>query len=134
MRIAYLSRTEKTIAMFRRCIKALWSRLTGCSQDVRPGQARAIATREVRALGLVPDGPAAVYTRMVQRSLEDACQVSPGGAFPIRELPQRVDYDLLREVDVSDEEIAVLDARLTRQCARRGQRFSGWLKSQLAAL
>lgn len=134
MKIVYLSPGEKALAMFRHCIKALRNRLTDFSRDVRPGQAKVIAIREVRALGLALDGPAAVYTRMFQCALEDACQVGPGDAFSIRELPQRIDYDCLREVGVDEREITVLHQRLTRQCARRGPRLGGWLKHQLAAL
>jgi len=81
MRIAYLSRRKKAAATLRQCAKALRRRLTDSPRVVKPGQAQAIAAREVRALGLVLDGPAAVYTRMFQCSIEDACQVGPGGAF-----------------------------------------------------
>lgn len=134
MRIVYLSPGEKALAMFRHYVKALRNRLTDSSRDVKPGQAKAIALREVRALGLALDGPAAVYTRMFQCALEDACQVGPGGTFSIRELPPRIDYCCLREVGVSEREITVLHERLTRQCAQRGLRFGGWLKHRLAAL
>jgi hypothetical protein len=134
MRIVYLSPREKALAMFRQCIKALRGRLTDFSLDVRPGQARAVAAQKVRALDLVLDGPAAVYTRMFQCALEDACQVGPGGAFSIRELPQRVDYDCLREVGVSEKEIAGLHERLARECAQRGTPRGGWLRHRLAAL
>jgi hypothetical protein len=132
MKIVYLSRNEKTATMFRESLKALGSRLIGFFRGVRPGQANAIATREVRALGLALDGPAAVYTRMFQGAVEDACQAS-GGVFPIRELPQRVDYDLLREVGVSDEEVAGLHERLTRRCSSPVPLFSGRLRYRLAA-
>jgi hypothetical protein len=132
MKIVYLSRNDKTVAMLREPIKALGGRLIGLVRGVRPHQANAIATREVRALGLVQDGPGAVYTRMFQGALEDACEAADG-AFPIRELPQRVDYDLLREVGVSDEEVAGLHERLTRRCSLPVPLLSGRLRYRLAA-
>ena len=132
MKIVYLSRDEKTVATLGESIGALGGRLVGFVRGVRPHRANAIATREVRALGLALDGPSAVYTRMFQAVLEDACQASVG-AFPIRELPQRVDYDLLREVGVSDEEVAGLHERLTRRCSLPVPLVSGRLRYRLAA-
>lgn len=144
MKIVYCAPSAQIRAMCRMMVpqlaQKLSSKVAGSRQLIRKlcqeprnltaDDANSAAIHLSRVLGLAFRGPAAANTRHFKNALREACLSAPDEGIAMADLPERVNYDSLREAGVSDIEITMLHKRLVRVCSRHKRLYGRWLEER----